>query len=36
MRGDNNNSAEPLTGAGGLGAGPGEVLQTEAGGGTLQ
>lgn len=36
MRGDNNHRAEPLTDAGGLGAGPGEVWQTETGGGTLQ
>lgn len=39
MRGNDNpnhNRAEPLTDAGGLGAGPGEVWQAEAGGGTLQ
>lgn len=36
VRGDKNKAAEPLTDAGGLGARPGEVWQTEAGGGALQ
>lgn len=36
MRGDSSSRAEPLTDAGGLGAGPGEVWQTHAGGGALQ